>query len=101
MPSKLLLRVGLWRGNMAQTASGARRDVYVLEALVIGPDYDLARNALLAELHAGGKGTLVHPYLGFLLVQVEDWTMEESTEEGGLARFSLTFSTAREDPPLR
>ena len=79
---------------------GARRDVYVLEALVIGPDYDLARNALLAELHAGGKGTLVHPYLGFLLVQVEDWTVEESTEEGGLARFSLTFSAARENPPF-
>ena len=79
---------------------GARRDIYVLEALVIGPDYDYARDALLAELQAGGKGTLVHPYLGYLLVQVEDWTVEESTEEGGLARFSLTFSAARENPPF-
>ena len=78
---------------------GARRDVYVLEALLLGPEYDYARNALLEELHAGGKGTLVHPYLGIWVVQVEDWTMEESTEEGGLARFSLTFSAAREDPP--
>ena len=34
------------------------------------------------------------------MVQVEDWTVEESTEEGGLARFSLTFSAAREDPPF-
>ena len=33
-------------------------------------------------------------------MQVEDWTVEESTEEGGLARFSLTFSAAREDPPF-
>ena len=85
---------------LATNDPGARRDVYVLEALVIEPDYDYARNALLKELHAGGKGTLVHPHLGTWVVQLEDWTMEESTEEGGLARFSLTFSTAREDPPF-
>ena len=63
---------------------GARRDVYVLEALLLGADYDYARNTLLEELYASGKGTLVHPHLGTWVVQVEDWTMEESTEQTGI-----------------
>ena len=68
---------------------GARRDVYVLGALLLGPNYVYVRNALLAELYAGGKGTLGASAVRHLGSAGEDWAVEESTEEGGLVRFTL------------
>ena len=73
---------------MAKTSTtndlGAWRDVYVLEAFVHGADYDKQRDALLAELYAGGKGTLVHPHLGTWVVQVEDWTAPKTRLPAGV-----------------
>jgi len=63
-----------------------------LDGYVLGADYMDARDALIAAIEAPGPGILVHPYLGQMSVAVlEARGPRESTAEGGMARFSLTF----------
>lgn len=73
---------------------GRKAREFALECFVLGADYMAARDALLAELEKAGPGTLVHPYLGTRVVAVRDFRLRESTSEGGLARFSITFVEA-------
>ncbi len=79
---------------------GPMREVYHVVAIVLGQNYDEARDALLLQLRAGGADALIHPHLGEMQAQVEAWVLEESSEEGGLARFEITFVEAGEDAPL-
>ncbi|NBB17557.1 hypothetical protein GVN21_19520 [Caulobacter sp. SLTY] len=66
-----------------------------VDAYVIGPDYMAARDALMKALEAPGPGVLVHPWLGTHTVSVETVAdMSESTAEGGMAAFSLSFVEA-------
>lgn len=74
--------------------SGRRWQV---ECFVIGPDYDLARNALEAALEQPGPGTLIHPYLGTLQASAGVATVTDSTAEGGMATFSIPFMEAGVD----
>jgi prophage DNA circulation protein len=76
---------------------GRRAREFSLDAYVIGPDYMPGRDQLRAALEQRGPGTLRHPYLGELQVQVDQVRLSESTAEGGMARFSITF---RETGPL-
>lgn len=63
-----------------------------LDLYVIGDDYMAQRDALIAALETAGAGELVHPWLGTLQVTVlEARGPRESTREGGMARFSVTF----------
>lgn len=62
-----------------------------LQAFVIGPDYMAARDQLLAALEEFGPGTLVHPYYGTLTVNVKDFRVGQSTRDGGMAHFSISF----------
>lgn len=74
----------------------ARR--WTLELFVLGVEYMQARDALIAAIEKPGPGTLVHPYLGTLQVVVtEARGPRESTREGGMARFSVTFAEAGEN----
>lgn len=73
---------------------GRRAREHAIECYVIGADYMDARDALMRALEAEGPGTLVHPYLGVLKVAVKDARKRESTAEGGMARFSITFVEA-------
>jgi prophage DNA circulation protein len=68
-----------------------------IECFVIGPDYDLARNALEAALEKPGPGTLIHPYLGTLQASAGVATVVDSTAEGGMASFSIPFLEAGVD----
>jgi len=70
---------------------GRKAREFVVEAIVVGPDYDAQRDALRDALEQPGPGTLVHPYLGTMTVQVGAVSMRETTIEGGAARFSITF----------
>lgn len=66
-----------------------------IDCMVIGPDYNVARDALIKALQAKGPGTLVHPYLGSVQAIVETPAqVSESTAEGGVARFSIQFAQA-------
>lgn len=76
---------------------GRRAREFSIECFVLGPDYMTARDALIAALEAPGPGTLVHPYLGTMRVAVLSARKRESTAEGGVARFSITFAEAGEN----
>ncbi len=79
-------RAGQYAEEIGQQAEG-----YKVDAFVLGADYDKQRDRLLKELRRGGMGELVHPYLGALRCKCEAWTVSESGEQGGVAKFSLTF----------
>lgn len=70
---------------------GRRGRGTTIEGFVLGPNYMVARDALIRALDDAGPGTLVHPYLGSMSVVVDRYRVSESTGEGGLARFSMTF----------
>ncbi len=68
----------------------AAREIRVV-GFVVGDDYFERRDALIAALEAPGPGLLVHPYLGELTVSAPSTDLTESTDEGGIARFSMSF----------
>ncbi len=73
---------------------GRRARQYRLELFVGGGDYFAERDALIDALETKGPGKLIHPFLGEQQVQVLDYSVSETTEEGGIARFSVLFSEA-------
>nr|BDD45834.1 tail protein [Gammaproteobacteria bacterium] len=68
---------------------GRKARKYTFEAYCIGPDYHLERDALRAEIEKPGPGTLKHPYLGNINVVVLDFSVRESTREGGFAAITI------------
>lgn len=77
---------------------GLKDDAFTIEALVIGPDYMAARDALIEALKKRGPGTLVHPYYGRRTVTLlPPARISERPSDGGCARFSLEFIEAGED----
>ena len=71
---------------------------FTLEVLVLGPDYMAARDDLIVALEMAGSGMLIHPTMGMLQVYVSGKVrLSESTREGGLCRFTITFTLAPED----
>lgn len=83
---------------------GQKDDAFTIEAIVIGPDYFNERDALITALKKRGAGELVHPYYGRKTVTLASPArISESSEEGGMARFSLDFVEAgeNEEPSAR
>lgn len=71
---------------------GKKNRTYRLQAYVIGDDYFAQRDALLAALETAGPGTLVHPYMGVLTVNVrQPFKWRETAREGRMATFDLVF----------
>ncbi len=73
------------------------RRVTVTAYIVSGPDqpdYQSARDALVAVLEAEGAGLLIHPTLGTDTVVVDTYSVTESRERGGIAEFEITFVEA-------
>ena len=73
---------------------GRRVSEYLIQAYVLGPDYDRARDRLVAACAAPGPGRLVHPRLGEIDALCTGCTVSERTDEGGMARITLTFVAA-------
>ena len=73
---------------------GLKTGTFALRAFCVGRDYMDARDKLLAACNQSGAGQLVHPYLGTLSVVCTGITLTESADEGGLARFDLSFVVA-------
>jgi prophage DNA circulation protein len=68
---------------------------YHFDAYTLGDDAFAARDALIAALEDDGPGTLIHPTMGTMQVQVEDWTVaEDLVKEMRICRFSLAFVEA-------
>lgn len=75
---------------------GRRAREYKVEAFIIGPDYMSGRDQLLAAIEEEGAGQLVHRYYGTQMVAVAECELTESTEFGGMAKFTLQFVEAGE-----
>jgi prophage DNA circulation protein len=70
----------------------ARR--YRIRAIIGKDNYFEHRDRLVEVLEQPGPGTLVHPYLGTMEVQIERWTCRESTAEAATATFEIEFHEA-------
>ncbi|MDR6739579.1 prophage DNA circulation protein [Herbaspirillum sp. 1173] len=85
---------------------GRRAREYKVDAFVLGDpagdnDYMVPRDALIAAIEKAGPGQLVHPYYGTVSVTVfGEVQITESSREGGMAKFSITFLEAgkQEEP---
>lgn len=72
-----------------------------LDCFVIGPDYMDRRDALIDALEAFGPGTYVDPWTGKQSqVYCDDYRVVETTEEGGMARFSILFRESGAAKPI-
>lgn len=71
---------------------GRKAREFSIEAFVIGDQYTKARDKLIDALEAYGSGELVHPSRGRGQVVVTSARLSESSAEGGLAKFSITFT---------
>jgi prophage DNA circulation protein len=82
--------------DMGRRALGFR-----VEGYVIGDDYMVQRDALLAALEdQAGPGELVHPYYGVLRVSCDTLGVRETRSEGGYALFSIAFAHAPNQAPV-
>ena len=76
---------------------GKKAQTFRVTAFVLGDEYFDQRDALIETIEKPGAGQLIHPYLGAKTVTITDQvTITESAEEGGIARFALTFVEAGE-----
>lgn len=80
---------------------GRRAREAQIDCHVIGPDYMAERDALIDALEAFGPGTFVDPWTGQQSqVYCEDYRFSESTDEGGMARFTIAFRESGAEKPL-
>jgi prophage DNA circulation protein len=75
---------------------GRKAREFTLEGFVIGDQYMTGRDKLIEAIEAKGAGELVHPYRGRIQVVVASCRVSESTAEGGMAKFSLSFTESGE-----
>jgi len=78
---------------------GRKARQFNLVMTVIGQDYMAQRDRLIEALETYGTGTLVHPFYGEMQVAVlGDYSVAESTEQGGMARITQNFVESGEKP---
>lgn len=78
---------------------GRKARQFNLVMTVIGTDYMVQRDELIDALEASGPGTLMHPFYGELYVApLGDYSIEESLDQGGLARITQNFVEAGDKP---
>lgn len=73
---------------------GRKATEFKVNAYVVGDDYQLERELLVAACGRAGPGILVHPYLGVRRVACTGLKVSESTREGRMARIEMTFVEA-------
>ncbi|WP_447588637.1 DNA circularization protein [Aquipseudomonas campi] len=71
---------------------GRKARSFNLSMTVRGAEYMAQRDNLIQALETAGPGTLIHPFYGELMVSVSgDYSIEESTAQGGKASITQTF----------
>ena len=73
---------------------GRKAREFSAELYVLGADYMDARDKLIEAFEKSGPGTLLHPYLGSRQVAVREYRLRESSRDGGMASFTVTFVEA-------
>jgi hypothetical protein len=80
---------------------GRRAREAQIDCFVIGADYMDRRDALVDALEAFGPGTFVDPWTGEQTqVYADDYQLTESTDEGGMARFTIAFRESGAEKPM-
>jgi len=77
---------------------GRRARRFTVQGYLIGPDYIEQRDALIDALEEEGPGPLAHYLYGEFDVSVDNYTVSESRERGGLCRIDMQFMEAGEAP---
>jgi prophage DNA circulation protein len=73
---------------------GRKAREFQIEAFVLGPDYLRQRDRLIKACETPGPGRLIHPYYGKKDVVCTGCEIRENPNEGGVARFQLSFKEA-------
>lgn len=73
---------------------GRQAEAYSFDVFFVGDDYMEQRDTFLAVLDKGTPGPLIHPYYGNREVFYRSCTIREDSEEGRMARLSLSFVEA-------
>lgn len=76
---------------------GRKAAIFTVEGYVLGEDYMAARDKLEAALNAAGPGALIVPWSPERKVVCSGMRLRETAKEGGIARFSMTFTEAGEE----
>jgi prophage DNA circulation protein len=69
---------------------GRRVEVFRIDAFVVGPDYDLARDKLLSALAEPGPGELITERHGRQTVAIDTGSVSEESAEGRYARIRFS-----------
>jgi prophage DNA circulation protein len=69
---------------------GRKARTFTFRAFVIGDNYDIERNNLIAEIEKPGSGWLIHPWLGVMIVSITDARESENSQRMGMAEFTIT-----------
>lgn len=79
---------------------GRRARTFRIDGYVIGDDYLVQRDALLAALEdESGPGELVHPYHGVRRAICVNIALRETRTDGGMAMFALEFAETPAQAP--
>lgn len=70
---------------------GRKAREFSISAYLVGANYQIERDALIAACETAGPGQLVHPYKGRMTVCCKGLTVRESRQNGGFCELTLTF----------
>lgn len=71
---------------------GLKAQEFRLNAYLIGASYDQQALAFQKLLDQKGAGELITPLQGSMQAQLTAWSRTDTTAQGGIARFQLTFT---------
>lgn len=77
---------------------GRRARRWSIAGYLIGPNYLKPRDALVAVLESEGPHTLVHPLLGTVQANCDDYIVGERREQGGYCIVEMRFVEAGSQP---
>lgn len=81
----------LFKSYIFNEETGRKSRTFKIKALVHGDGYELRRDALILALNLYGKGVLIHPFYGLVIVKSGEYSVSHEMTEVGLSRFDLTF----------
>lgn len=77
---------------------GRRARRWTVSGYLIGPQYIRARDALIAVFEAEGPHALVHPTLGTVQANIDEYEIVERRELGGFCLVEMRFVEAGSQP---
>lgn len=76
---------------------GIKSKDFSIRVYLLGENYYQERNLLIDALDKKGPGKLVHPYIGTLTVEVQEYSVSENSDEGRMVRISISLSEVSTD----